>query len=95
MGWGGGVPWFTTAWLCAFIGNQLQCASIVQEEDAGTASERSCQSTAELSIGSNCPGISGTFPDYKKLARVPERYLKCPGRVLTSTCFTRKTAKEV
>jgi len=24
-------------------------------------------------IGSNCPGISGTVPDYKNLSRVPER----------------------
>ena len=30
-------------------------------------------------IGSNCPGISGTVPDYKNLSRVPERYVKCPG----------------
>ena len=34
-------------------------------------------------IGSNCPGISGTVPDYKNLSRVPEHYVKCPGRVLT------------
>jgi len=34
-------------------------------------------------IGSNCPGISGTVPDYRNLSRVPERYVKCPGRVLT------------
>ena len=34
-------------------------------------------------IGSNCPGISGTVPDYKNLSRVPECYVKCPGRVLT------------
>ena len=36
-----------------------------------------------VGIGSNCPGISGTVPDYKNLSRVPERYVKCPGRVLT------------
>jgi len=34
-------------------------------------------------IGSNCPGISGTVLDYKNLSRVPERYVKCPRRVLT------------
>ena len=38
---------------------------------------------AGLYIGSNCPGISGTVPDYKKLSWVPERYVKCPRRVLT------------
>ena len=39
--------------------------------------------STSASIGSNCPGISGTVPDYKNLSRVPERYVKCPGRVLT------------
>ena len=34
-------------------------------------------------IGSNCPGISGTVPDYKNLSRVLECLVKCPGRVLT------------
>jgi len=37
----------------------------------------------QISIGSNCPGISGTILDYKNLSRVPERYVKCPRKVLT------------
>jgi len=35
------------------------------------------------SIGSNCPGISGTVPDFKNLSRIPERYGNCPGRELS------------
>ena len=51
-----------------------------------TACDRSRQKTETsecVSIGSNCPGISRTVPDYKNLSRVPECYVKCPGRVLT------------
>jgi len=38
---------------------------------------------AFVNIDSNCPGISRTVLDYKNLSRVPEHYVKCPGRVLT------------
>ena len=36
----------------------------------------------KYNIGVNCPGISGTVPDYKNSSRVLERYVKCPRRVL-------------
>jgi len=45
-------------------------------------------------MGSNRPGISGTVPDYKNLSRVPERYVKCLGRVLTYV-LRQEIAKEV
>ena len=30
-------------------------------------------------IGSNCPGMSGTVPDLWTLSRVPEGFTICPG----------------
>ena len=38
-------------------------------------------------IGSNCPGISGTVPDFWNLSQVMERYVNCPGRVLSSSVY--------
>ena len=37
-----------------------------------------------LYIGSNCPGISGTVPDFLPLSRVPEGPIVCPGSKLGS-----------
>ena len=34
-------------------------------------------------LGSSCPGISGTAPDFKNLSRVLECFVNSPGRVLT------------
>ena len=43
------------------------------------------QHTAHAIIGSNCPGISGSVPDFKRLSRVPEgsaTYLPDEGQTL-------------
>ena len=37
-----------------------------------------------IRIGSNCPGISGTVPDFSKLSLVPEGVTKGPGSRLDS-----------
>ena len=39
-------------------------------------------------IGSNCPGISGTVPDFLPLSRVPESPILCPGSKLGRNVVT-------
>ena len=43
-----------------------------------------CTFICILCIGSNCPRISGTVPDFLPLSRVPEGPIVCPGSKLGS-----------
>ena len=47
-----------------------------------------------VSIGSNCPGISGTVPDFSKLSLVPEGVTTGPGSRLDSYQSWRGSIKE-
>ena len=47
-------------------------------------SRRRPDTGSALTIGSNCPGISGTVPDLLTLSLVPEGLPICPGRSLIS-----------
>ena len=44
----------------------------------------SADGTFGARIGSNCPEISGTVPDFLPLSRVPEGRIDCPGCKLDS-----------
>jgi len=39
--------------------------------------------------GSNCPGISGTVPDFLPLSWIPEGLIVCPGSKLVSCTMSR------
>ena len=47
--------------------------------------EQAQNESSGLTIGSNCPGISGTVPDLLTLSLVPEGLPICPGRSLISS----------